>query len=77
MSIKTILYLPIISLICVFGLCNMINVNRSVLAKDVIKSSTSNIKVSLSSNTDVTVNQGEYTNIKYSIKPQEYTTGID
>lgn len=77
MSIKTILYLPIISLICVFGLCNMINVNRSVLAKDVIKSSTSNIDVSLESGNNVHIKKNESTTIKYSITPNEYNTSVD
>lgn len=77
MSKKTILYLLIISLICVLGLCNIITVNRGVLAKDIVKSSTSNINVSLESGNNVNIKNNESTTIKYSITPNEYNTSVD
>lgn len=77
MSKKTILYLLIISLICVLGLCNIITVNRGVLAKDIVKSSTSNIYVSLESGNNVNIKNNESTTIKYRITPNEYNTSVD
>lgn len=64
-----------LSIFCMCILSNIFTDNEKVSAMSSIDGS--NIKVSLSSNTDVTVKEGESTNIKYSVKPQEYTTGID